>query len=112
MNMKPWSYKKFLGTQLFDQNDIKYLWDLPWDKHWKQVKRTHFLLRYYWEKYPTHYSSEICSWGLHYNVCIFQKFWPQLPKEYQVYATKDVDKIELPGLWMELVKYFDQLEGL
>ena len=97
--------KKFLVLS-FDQNDIS-TYGLTFGISNETGKRTHFSSVII-EKNTQPAIIKDFAVRPTYNVLHFKNFDPNT-QEYQVYA-QDVDKIELPGLLMELSKhYFDQL---
>jgi rubredoxin len=98
--------KKFL-VMSFDQNDISTYW-LNFGISSETGKRTHFSsIVIEKNTQPTIVKSfEVRPT---YNILHFKNFDPNT-QNYKTYA-QDVDKIELPGLLMELSKnYFDQLK--
>ncbi|MDL5512248.1 rubredoxin [Arenibacter sp. M-2] len=97
--------KKFLVLS-FDQNDIS-TYGLTFGISNETGKRTHFSSVIIEKNTPPSIVKDF-SIRPTYNVLHFKYFDPNT-QVYKVYA-QDVDKIELPGLLMELSKhYFDQL---
>ena len=97
--------KKFLVLS-FDQNDIS-TYGLTFGISNETGKRTHFSSVIIEKNTPPTIVKDFAVRPT-YNVLHFKNFDPNT-QEYKVYA-QDVDKIELPGLLMELSKhYFDQL---
>lgn len=104
-DMEALELKKFLVLS-FDQNDIS-TYGLTFGICNETGKRTHFTSVIIEKNTPPTIVRDF-SVRPTYNVLHFKNFDPNT-QEYSVYA-QDVDKIELPGLLMELSKhYFDRL---
>jgi rubredoxin len=97
--------KKFLVTN-FDQNDIS-TYGLTFGISNDPGKRSHFSSVIIERNHPPAIVRDL-DFRPTYNVLHFKNFDPNT-QHYQIYA-QDVDRMELPGLLMELSKkYFNQL---